>query len=94
MQIGGNGYYTLPITRKVAREESPASPGIHSRNSCRPPASSGSAGREEGIAGIENILGTEDDPRIPAASCDLLPLVRDAAWSASPPGCSPACAPP
>lgn len=67
----GNGYYTLPIARKVAPggkvyavDIQPEMLRLLSERAAK-----------EGVAGIENILGTEDDPRIPAASCDLLLLV-------------------
>ena len=67
----GNGYYTLPIARKVAPggkvyavDIQPEMLRLLSERAAK-----------EGVTGIENVLGTEDDPKIPAASCDLLLLV-------------------
>ena len=67
----GNGYYTLPIARRVAPggrvyavDIQPEMLRLLSERAAK-----------EGVTGIENILGTEDDPKIPAASCDLLLLV-------------------
>jgi ubiquinone/menaquinone biosynthesis C-methylase UbiE len=67
----GNGYYTLPLARRVAPGGKVLAVEIQPRmlELLRERA------EKEGVTGIEPILGTEDDPKLPPASCDLILLV-------------------
>jgi cyclopropane fatty-acyl-phospholipid synthase-like methyltransferase len=67
----GNGYYTLPMARQVAPGGKVLAVDIQPEML----KLLTERAEKEGVTGIENILGTEDDPRIPAGSCDLLLLV-------------------
>ena len=67
----GNGFYTLPMARAVAPGGKVLAVDIQPEML----RLLNERAAKEKATGIETILGTEDDPKIPEASCDLILLV-------------------
>ena len=67
----GNGFYTLPMARAVVPGGKVLAVDIQPEML----RLLNERAEKEKVSGIETILGTEDDPKIPEASCDLILLV-------------------
>ena len=67
----GNGFYTLPMARAVAPGGKVLAVDIQPEML----RLLNERAEKEKVSGIETILGAEDDPKIPEASCDLILLV-------------------
>ncbi|MCK7478294.1 MAG: hypothetical protein M0C28_13480 [Candidatus Moduliflexus flocculans] len=68
----GGGWFTIRLARRVGANGDRATPRTSSRRCSRPPCG---AWRREGLGNVRRVLGTAEDPRLPAGPLDAVLIV-------------------